>query len=219
MAIADLDPYVTLDELKAYLSITTSQWDDQLSDALDSASREIEKYTNRQFNQDTVASPRIYDAEGPRYCDVDDFWTADSLVVQTGATYEITWDPTDYELFPRNGITDGQPGWAFNQLRTAPLGNHWFGITGYQRWSGPNDIGNRYLMGYHRVQVTAQWGWAAVPSPVKQACKIMAGATFQVKDAPFGVAGSDVWGTIRVKDNLMAMSKLDRYVREPVLVG
>jgi hypothetical protein len=47
----------------------------------------------------------------------------------------------------------------------------------------------------------------------------MAGATFQLKDSPFGVAGSDQWGTIRVKDNLMAQNKLSRYVVDRILVG
>jgi hypothetical protein len=48
----------------------------------------------------------------------------------------------------------------------------------------------------------------------------MAAETFQLKDAPLGVAGMDAFGSaLRVRDNAMAASKLAPYVRDRFLVG
>jgi hypothetical protein len=65
------------------------------------------------------------------------------------------------------------------------------------------------------VQITALWGWSAVPDPVKQATLIIAAEQWKLKDAPFGVAGFGEFGPIRVRDNPMAASLLARY-RHPV---
>lgn len=193
-------PYATLDELKNYLSLDgESRFDSSMTAALDSVSREIERHCNRQFHKDVVASAREYDADTARWTDVDDFWTTDGLLVETGTDFGTGWASTDYRLRPLNGIVDGQSGWPYHRIQAAPLGRYRFGTAG--------------------VRVTAQWGWDEVPAPVHQSCLIMAAATFQIKDAPFGVAGSDVWGTIRVRDNQMAATKLARYTRSKILVG
>jgi hypothetical protein len=69
------------------------------------------------------------------------------------------------------------------------------------------------------LQVTARWGWTAVPAAVKQACLILASETFRLKGAPFGVANMDQFGPIRVRDNPMAQKKLMPYALDPVMVG
>lgn len=70
------------------------------------------------------------------------------------------------------------------------------------------------------VRVTAQWGWETLPSDVKQAVKMLASDTFQVKDSRMGVAGSDQFGTIvRVRSNSLVEAKLKHFVREKVLVA
>jgi hypothetical protein len=198
------DPYATLADLKNYLSMQEDdRFDPSLQQALESVSEEIEQHCNRQFNKVTVATPREFEIENTRQVVIDDFWTITDLVVEsssTGVTYDTVWSAADYELHPLNGIVSGQPGWPYNKIV-------------------PRPTGTRRLIKGTRLRVTAQWGWNAVPAPVKQACLIMAGATFQIKDAPFGVAGSDQWGSIRVKDNTMAQAKLNRYVVDRILVG
>lgn len=198
------EPYATVDDLKNYLSMQEDdRFDLSLEQALASVSEEIEQHCNRQFNKQTGATPREYEVDNFRQVVIDDLWTVTSLVVTsstTGSAYDAVWSPTDYELHPLNGIVSGQPGWPYNKIV-------------------PRSTGSRRLVRGSRIQVTAQWGWNAVPAPVKQACLIMAGATFQIKDAPFGVAGSDQWGSIRVKDNAMATNKLNRYVVDRILVG
>lgn len=193
------NPYATLDELKAYLSIDQSRFDGLLTDALESVSDEIELQCDRQFNKDVGLSTREYPANTCFHALVDDFWTTSGLVIETGPGFSDVWAASDYRLYPLNGVAGGQTGWPYCKIRTADLGTQRFGTEG--------------------VRVTARWGWVEVPNAVHQACLIMAAATFQIKDSPFGVAGSDQWGTIRVRDNQMAANKINRYVRSKIRVG
>jgi hypothetical protein len=45
------------------------------------------------------------------------------------------------------------------------------------------------------VEVTAAWGWSAVPAAVAEACLLQASRLVQRRDAPFGVAGSPETGS------------------------
>lgn len=201
------DPYATLPEIKDYLSITATTYDDELADALASASEEIERCTNRQFNKTTTASARVYQPHDSYVVRVDDFHTTTGFVLKTDeagdGTFETTWASTDYELFPLNGIVNGQTGWPYNKI--CGTQSRWFPLP----WTGRRAT----------IEVTAQWGWASVPAPVKQACLILAAETFQLKDAPLGVAGMGEFGVVRVRDNKMADKKLRKYMRSQVLVG
>lgn len=200
------DPYVELDALKSYLKISTSDTtdDSELGMALDSASRGIEDFCHRQFHDAGVPTARTYTPDDYCWVEVDDFSTITGLVVKTAAgndgVFGTTWTAADYQLEPLNGVVDGRPGWPYSKIRT---------------------VGSRRFRCGHRatVQVTAQWGWTAVPDAVKQACLIIAAETFKLKDAPFGVAGFGEFGMIRVKDNPMAMRKLQPYRRYSVLVA
>jgi hypothetical protein len=197
------DTYAVLADLKAYLGMQEdTRFDTSLTQALESVSDEIEQHCNRQFNKVTSATAREFRVMYTPFVIVDDFHTVTGLVIEAdnldGVFTALT--ATDYELQPLNGVVDGQPGWPYNKIVIRPTAV------------------NRVTRG-GRLRVTAQWGWTAVPAPVKQACLIMAAATFQIKDAPFGVAGSDQWGSIRVKDNLMAQNKLSRFVVSKILVG
>ncbi|SOE25612.1 hypothetical protein [Streptomyces sp. OK228] len=209
------DSYATLAQLHAYMKSSlddVTTYDGILTDALASVSREIESHCHRQFNNTDTATDRIYDAGSiftirdqwsvTQWVEVDDFYDTAGLVVQSGTT---TWTASDYKLYPRNGVVDGQPGWPYREIHAA--GSLRFDTSYGVRFETPPD-----------VTVTAKWGWASVPTPVKQACLILASETFQIKDAPFGVAGLDQFGVIRVRDNRMAESKLAPYVRDPIQV-
>jgi len=64
--------YCTLSELKAYIGITDSNDDNQLEDAVDSASRQIDSYCRRRFFVDGGASSRKYIAK-----DIFNFYKVD----------------------------------------------------------------------------------------------------------------------------------------------
>lgn len=200
MAIGD--PYASLDELKDYLKMATKDsYDDALLDALSSVTSEIEAKCNRHFNKATSATIRSYYPDSRYLAKVHDFYTTDDLVVAINGN-ELT-EGVDYELHPLDGVVDGQPGWPYWKIRL--LGGRAFP---YRPSTGAP------------LKVTAKWGWNAVPAPVKQACLIMAAETFQLKDAPLGVAGMDAFGSaLRVRDSSVARNKLAPYARDLFLVG
>jgi hypothetical protein len=190
--------YASLPELKDRLGIADTVDDDRCNDALASASREIESACGRQFNQATSATARIYYPRDACRAAVDDFYTVTGLVVATDegddGTYETTWAAADYQLEPLNGVFDGEQGWPYFEIRAV---SRWFPT----------------LVRRAPLQVTAQWGWAEVPAPVRQACLILASETLKLKDAPFGVAGFGEFGAVRVRDNPMVAKKLAPYMR------
>jgi hypothetical protein len=191
-------PYVDLDEFKDYMKMTgKDQYDDLLTDALASASKEINRKCQRQFGRTDTASTRTFNRFAPTRAIVSDFYTTDDLAVTLDGS--VLTEGVDYELHPLNGVVDDEPGWPW--------------------WKIHLNNGRRFYR-HSTLQVTARWGWAAVPDPVKQACKIMAAETYQLKDAPLGVAGLDAMGgVLRVRDNPMARSKLFPYMRSPYQVG
>lgn len=204
------DPYVSLDEIKGYLDLDVSvtSRDTRLTDAINSASREIELFCNRQFNKQVTATARVFGASSCHRAVVDDFHTTTGLIVKldTGdsGTFDTTLAATDYELGPLNGVVDGQSGWPYWQINAT--GSYSFPVGAWRRRSGV-------------LEVTAQWGWDEVPAPVKQACFILAANTYKLADAPNGIAGLGEFGVARVHDMPQVQAKLARYVRTKVFVG
>lgn len=196
------DPYITLEDLKDYLSLSgTERFDDVLQDAIESASDEINRFTGRQFQPAEAPTARTYDFVGCGYLPVDDFFSTEGLKIRVGADDTDPLDDNAYTLYPLNGIHEGTPGWSYNSID----------LHGY--WSP-------FRAGFQRVHVTAMWGWETVPHAVQQATRILAAETFQLKDAPLGTAGQDQYGPVlRVRDSRMATNKLKRYVRTAVYVA
>lgn len=181
--------YATRAQVKAALRIGTADTaDDTLIDnATEAASRLIDGYCNRQFWAYSSATTRIFQANNSFVCDIDDVYSTASLVVKTDpdadGTFDVTFAVTDYQLEPLNGYLDGLE-WSFDRLRA--VGDYIF----------PNvnaNFGEQAL-----VQVTALYGWAAVPSPIEQATIIQASRLFKRLDSPLGVAGFGDLGAIRV---------------------
>lgn len=198
------DAYATVDDLKGYLNIPDAVDDVELTAALAAVSRGIEKFCRRQFNKATTATARLFAPGRCALATVDDFHTTTGLIIATDpggdGAFDATWAASDYQLEPLNGIADGEQGWPYYRIRTL-------------RQTFPASTGRASL------QVTAQWGWAAVPDPVHQACRVLASETFKLADAPFGVAGFGEYGVVRIRQNPMAAAMLAPYRLDPVLVG
>lgn len=183
-------PYATLAELKAWVSIPTGDTADDanLTLALDAASLQIDRWCDRSFAADAVATTRDYMVSDTGRLDTDPISTTTGLIVATDdnndGIYETTWSASDYRLEPTNAASAGVP-WD----RIVALGTRWFPALQYR----PG------------VRVTAKFGWpgGTAPAPVKQATLIQAARLFKRKDAPFGVAGSVEFGSeIRLLDEL-----------------
>lgn len=210
MAIGD--PYATLNDIKNYLKIdlTDTSRDIPLTSALASASGDIEKHCQRQFNLAAGTSSRVYAPAAWNEVRTDDFATDTGLVIEIDSggtgTFDQTVPGSDCELYPLNGISDGVPGWPYNRVRAAGGVSFPVPQLSYRR--------------YATVRVTAQWGWPAVPAPIKQACLIIAAQKFRLADAPWGVAGMTEYGTaVRIREIPLVKETLVPYIRYPVLGG
>lgn len=102
MAWGDTD-YCTVAELKSFMRITTTMDDVQLSLAISTASRAVDRAASRQFGVVAAPEARTYEARlDPYLCayavQVDDLMTEIGLVVGGG-----------YTLLPRNAAQKGRP--------------------------------------------------------------------------------------------------------------
>lgn len=197
------DSYATLAELKTRLGITDTNDDTVLTAALASASRAIGKYCRRQFNDAGAVSARYFYPMSRFLVEVDDFSTTTGLILELDTdddgVYETLTIDTDFQNEPLNGIRDGETGWPFWRIRA---------------------VESEYFRNGRRasVKVTARWGWAAIPAPVKEATLALAEETFKMKDSPYGIAGMGEFGFVRVRENPKIVSLLKDYRRVVVRV-
>jgi hypothetical protein len=180
--------YATRNQVKAALRIGTADTidDDLIDNCVGAASRLIDGYCNRRFWQTGTAQARVYQAEDSFYCSIDDIaGTAITLKTSSFAdgNFDVTWTPSDYQLEPLNGNLDGLT-WSYDKIRA--VGDYLFPTVNA-------NYGEQAL-----VQVTAVFGWPAVPEPVTQATIIQASRIFKRYDSPLGVAGFGDLGAIRV---------------------
>ena len=193
--------YASLTELRTWVGVSDSYDDATLSAALASAERSVDAYAGRVFTQGATVVARRFHAMSPYYLRLpagNDISTLTGLVVKTDdnddGTAETTWTiTTDFEVAPYGGVGfDGQAGWPYNVLQA---------------------VGSRTFPCLARpaVEITAKWGWAAVPEPVKHATLIVAAELAKLKDAPFGVAGFGDLGLIRVRENPKVAALLARF--------
>jgi hypothetical protein len=171
--------YATLSDVKAALRITDSIDDTLLETAIESASRMIDGFTARTFSNAGTAV-RNFAATDAINLIIDDAITVTKVesTDEIGDTY-TEWTATDYQLEPVNGRVDG-------------LYYPYTGIRAVNTYSWP-------VVDYQAlVRITATWGWASVPTAVKQATIIQASRLFKRLDSPLGVLGMGDMGQIRV---------------------
>lgn len=179
--------YTTLVLLKAYLGISVSTYDTQLEAAINAASRAIDNYCGQRFWLDPTVTTRTFIATGSNLLLLPGgIGTASGLVVKTDpggdGTFETTWGAGDYELRPVGAATAAAEAEPWTAI--AAIGSLSFPTAGW----GRSD----------RVQITAKFGWPAIPDAVAQACLIKAARLFHRKDSPQGIAGFGDFGPIRL---------------------
>lgn len=194
--------FITLQELRHYMNIVPTDFDAELSSAIASSTGEIIRHCHRDFNDAEAASLRTYKSfrnperdeafDYPSVLITDDFSTVAGLIVADG---ETSYDASALVLEPENGIVQGMIGFPFWRIKGSFPVNK-------------------------RIQVTARWGWTAVPNPVRQAAFIIAADSFQLKDQRLGIAGSDAFGSVvTLRENTLAKKKLKEFRRDSVLVA
>jgi len=204
--------YVTLDEFASYLGATdTSNVIIEFAEeCIETASRDIDAHCGRRFYQEVAsadpATAREFRSVSPYRVFIDDCYEAPTVVATDdgdNGTFTATWAAADYMLEPRNGI------------------DAWTGQTGVPYTSICAVLGRTFpcIVRSTNVKVTARWGWAAVPSAVKSACRRLAHLQYEARKAPFGAAGNIETGYIRIRDDKLATQLLEPFVRKPILIG
>tara|TARA_R100001460_G_scaffold24786_1_gene49766 strand:+ start:7509 stop:8141 length:633 start_codon:yes stop_codon:yes gene_type:complete len=180
--------YVALSELKSYIGLSGSGQDTNLENAIEGASRLIDKVCGRKFWIDGSVISKLYTPIHDVYVIVDDIATATGLVVKTDdnddGTHETTLTiNTDFILLPSNpeyiGTSDSTDYYApQNEIRILT--------------SRSNKRFDTKIM--QNIKVEAKFGFAIVPDAIKQATLIQALRFFKRKDTPFNVFGNEQTG-------------------------
>jgi hypothetical protein len=176
--------YATLAEVKAALRITDTLDDALIEMAIESGSRAIDGYTNRNFFSSGTVS-RVYAPSTSFVTEIDDLISITTLksASDDDTGFDITFASTDFQLEPLNGNVDGQPT-PFTQVRA--IGDYLF----------------NQFEGQATVEVTGVFGFATVPIAVRQATVIQASRIYKRLDSPLGVAGISDIGIMRVSNRL-----------------
>lgn len=196
----------SVDDVKQALGIEDTVDDYAINLAVEASTAMIQQYCGRQFTQDATATARVYVATNPYLAHVDDISTTSGLIIKTdpGAdgSFSQTWTTADYQLEPLNGKMNGQT-WPYHTIRA--ISSLYF----------PMDY-NQAL-----IQVTARWGWPAIPTAVKQAAIIQTITVFKSPDAPFGATPFQDTGILRLRSSLhpTASALLSDYRLDPVQVA
>ena len=182
--------YTNTTDLADFVRIGDTLDEVQLSLAISTASRAIDRACGRQFGSITTAAPRYYTARWNRErcrwaVSIDDLMSTDDLAVAFDTDEDETF-AGEIDLFtlgPRNAQAEGQP-WVELVVRPGSA-------------ALPTTLADG-------VRVTALWGWDQVPDAIEEACLLQASRILARRNSPFGVAGSPEAG-----NELRLLAKLD----------
>lgn len=166
--------YCTLAEVKAALRLTDSTDDSLLERAIEGASRRIDGYCGRWFYKTASTAVKLY-ARSPYVILTQDIANT-TVTLKTDddgdGVFEDTWiQGTDYQLEPTAVALSGFP-----YYRVVAIGSKAFPVELLQPLPA-------------QIELTAQWGWDAIPHDVREACILLAMRQFARLNAALGVVG------------------------------
>jgi len=165
--------YATTAELKAFCRVTDSIDDVQFALAVTAASRIVDSFCGRQFGKVSMSTSWTFPVEYDRH---QGGWVAviEDLSSATGLVVTVAGTAvasTDYTLGPARSPDKSRP------YSTVLLTDYAETVT----------------------MASDAWGWASVPTPIKQATLLQGSRLMVRRDSPFGVAGSpDTGGELRL---------------------
>ena len=169
--------YVSSADLAAFLSIPDTDDDVELDRAIRAAQSEVDRYCGwgtDGFDQGAAsAAPRTFEATD-RYCvrlREGGFWSAVADVTlrtdeNDDGVFETTWSAGQFELVDESSV----PGMPTVSIRSTRV--RLFPLAGYRA---------------KRVEVTAKWGWQALPVEVEQATLLRAAQIHQRRRSSSGI--------------------------------
>jgi hypothetical protein len=170
--------YCTLNQIKAAIGIADGIDDSLLEMAVESASRQIDSYTERYFYNAGTAT-KIFSPVDNWVCATEDFVSLTEVQTsEDGESWDTTWSTEDWQAEPLNGRAGGIQS-AYTQIRAV----------------------DSYLFPYREgeatVRLTGTWGWSAVPIAITQATVILGSRIFKRLDSPLGIISGEL-GSMRV---------------------
>lgn len=173
--------YVTTAELRTYITRSSVTVDDtQLAWAAEAASRDVDHFCYRQFGKVASAEAKVYTAEYDRQRMV---WIIDVDDIHSVTALEVMVDDDDDQVYDQE--VDSLRLWPYNPGPGRP----WTQVV------VKADSTVKPTSREGSVEVTANFGWAAVPTSVIQATLIQGNRIFQRRVSPFGIAGSPETGS------------------------
>jgi len=160
MVAAISDAYASCEEYRARVDHIDATDDDRLLSQLMAVSRYLDQRLRRFFSRDAAVVVRTLDGNGQRRLYVPDIATATGLIVKVDLDGDFDFDAADETLIrdthfwvgPANA-DKGPEVWPFENLEIIP-GNG-------RLWRWPERA--------RAVQVTASFGWPAVPGAIREA--------------------------------------------------
>lgn len=198
--------YTTLATFQAYTGMTTVTADEtvNIEKAIESASRSIDRMTNRRFWADASATARQYRATDFYRLFVDDISSTTGLIVKTDTGGDGTYETTltfnvDYILDPINAPQQERPFTVVTMVGTTLF---------------PSPINLR-----PGIQVTAKYGWynGTPPDDVEEACLILSTDLVKRASSVGGVLGLSELGAIRMSPLGRDVQAMVRPYRREVL--
>jgi hypothetical protein len=186
--MAMTNPYASLNDVKAAARITDTIDDGLLEIAIESSSRDIDAYTERVFfSTGATAVARVYIPQDIYLVETDDIISVTTLKSDStgNGTFDITWASTDYQLEPLNGLAGGI---ATPATRIRAIGDYLWPV--YE----PRNVNSNQAS----VQVTGVFGFASIPSDIKQATILASLRAYKRYESPTGVLGFSDMGVVRV---------------------
>lgn len=178
--------YCTLAEVKAALRLSDANDDTLIERAIEGASRRIDGYCGRWFYKTASTAIELYsrDLYVLRTQDIANTTVTVKTDDDGDGSFETTWvQGTDYQLEPTTVVISGFP-----YYRIVAIGAKTFPV-------------DDTLPSAPRIEVTAQWGWDAIPHDVREACILLSMRQFARLNAALGVVGfADMAVQVRAVD-------------------
>ena len=202
--------YCEVDDVRNWIAVTDSRDEMEIGAALLAADRSIDVHCGQRFEMDDTASPRQFQVGHTGVVDLGAQYsvigTTAGMIVATDdnddGVFETTWLTTDWRSEPLSGVgPDGRTGWPITRLvaiadRTFPR-----------------------LPLRHGVQITARWGWAVTPDPIKLAARMLAVAWHHRRATVTGQGGFDQFFASAIRDDPTIADLLSPYRHGTAIVG
>jgi len=181
--------YASATDLKLWAGFDDNLDDDLLDAAINTASRSIDQYCSTFFYDSGTASARTFSPQHDTMLNIPPVSTTSGMVVKVDYADSGTYGTTltanaDYVLKPDSGFDATGRAVPYNCIQTIRARY-------FPRWDARPS-----------VEVTAQWGWSAVPDEVFQATLIQASRVYRRRLTPEGFAAGEAFGAIRLSSRI-----------------